>query len=175
MGSLAGPMQVGGNILDAAGKVYSGEMARAAGRRSQVEREFEAAQYEQNAGQAVAAAQRSAFDEERRAKYVASRALAVAAAGGGASDPTVVKTIADITGEGAYRAGVALYGGESEARKLMMAAQASHYEGEVAKIGGEEAQRSYDLSAVGSLFKAGGTPSEGSLYENYGRFVRSAA
>lgn len=168
MGALAGALQVGGNVLDAFGKLQAGQAAKAAGQRAQTELNFEAAQYDQNAGQAVAASQRSAFDEERKARLVASRALAVAAAGGGASDPTVVKTIADITGEGAYRAGIALYGGEEQSRRLTMAAEAKRYEGEVAKIGGEEAKRSYDLSAIGSLFKAGGSASGGSLYQNYG-------
>ena len=91
---------------------------------------FQAIQLRQNAGQAQATAQHQAFDIDRQSQYVASQALAHAAAGGGgASDPTVVNLIARNAGEFAYRKAVALYQGEDKARLLNLQADAKEYEG----------------------------------------------
>ncbi len=152
-----------GGVLGAAGNAQSGKAAKVAGQRQRVANQFEAEQMDQQAIQSVAVAQRDAREEERRSRLLASRALAVSAAGGGASDPTTVRIIADIEGEGAYRAGVAMYRGEDEARRLRMAASAKRYEGEVAAEGGQLAQSSYNLAAGASVLKAGS-----SLYGKYG-------
>lgn len=65
--------------------------------------------------QVEAAGQRAAFDENRRAELIASRAIAVSAAGGYTQD--ITNLIADINGEGNYRASVKLYeyGADAEA------------------------------------------------------------
>lgn len=77
----------------------------------------EARQLEAKAGTERAISQRQAMEERRQARLAASRGLAVAAAsGGGADDPTVVNTLANIAGEGEYRALTALYNGEETAR-----------------------------------------------------------
>lgn len=128
---------------------------------------YQSAQLRQAAGQAQAASQVEAQDVQRRADLVASRALAVAAAsGGGASDPTVVNTIAGIAQEGAYRKAVALYKGDEEARKLTMQAEASQYEA-ANKAYGER------LTALGGFIGAGtslakGMARQSSLLQKYG-------
>lgn len=101
-----------------------------AGRKRQAA-EFEAKQLEQQANDALASSQRTMFSEERASKLVQSRALTLAAASGGASDPTIIKIISGIASEGAYRQSLAIYQGEERARSLRLAAQANRISGEV--------------------------------------------
>lgn len=150
--------------MSVAGSRQSANAARAAGKAAQQEKEFEAQQYDQQSMQSVAAGQRSASEQEQRARLMVSRAIALSAAGGGSvSDPSVVNTIADIEGEGAYRAATELYKGEEQSRQLRMGASASRYEGEILKRGGEAKGKAYDLQAVSALAKQGS-----SMYEKYG-------
>lgn len=97
----------------------------------------EAGQYRRKAGLERASAQRDAMEQQRQARLLESRALAVAAAsGGGASDPTVVNTIANIAGEGEYRALTALYNGEEQALGLEAEATARIKEAKNVKTAG---------------------------------------
>lgn len=74
---------------------------------------------ERKAKEVVAAGQRDMLEERKRKELVASRAQAVAAAGGGdASDPAIMNLIADIEAEGVYREQVALYNAEAEAQSM---------------------------------------------------------
>ena len=140
-------------LLQVEGQKQQGEAARREGQRRRIAAEFEAAQLEQQAGQSIAVSQRQALDVRRQARLVQSRALALAAAsGGGASDPTVVRIMADIAGEGAYRAQVALYGGLEEARRLRMGAKAKRYGGAMAEEAGIDAQRTANTLAVATAF-----------------------
>lgn len=162
--------------LEGAKTSMEGNAAAAAATQRQAQRraaakEFEAQQLEQEAGTAIAIAQRQKAEEARTARLVASRALAVAAASGaGASDSTVVNLIAGIKGEGAYRGAVAMYEGEERSRKLLMGADARRYEGAVGIEGSNDAARAYDfknqatsLQATGQLMQAAG-----SLFGKYG-------
>ncbi|MHB0965498.1 MAG: hypothetical protein ACYC36_03500 [Bellilinea sp.] len=154
-----------GTVLQTIGQLGAGKAAKAAGQRQQVAYNFQAAQLDDQANNAVATAQRSARDETRRAELIASRALAVAAAsGGGASDPTVVHIISDIKGEGAYRSSVAMYQGEERSRQLKIGASAKRYEGSIAAQAGLDKQSAYKTNAFGSL--ASGALS---LYGKYGK------
>jgi hypothetical protein len=160
----AAGMKVVGSLLEMEGHNQAGEAARVAGRRRNVAAQFEAEQLEQQAGQSVAASQRTALEEKRKADLVASRALALAAAsGGGASDTSVVKIIADLKGEGSYRSAVALYRGEEQARKLRMAGKAKRYEGALAEESGIQEQAGHEIAGMASLFTGGS-----SLYGRYG-------
>jgi len=157
--------KVVGGVLQYEGYQTAAEGARVAGRRKRVASEFEAEQLEQQSGQVVAASQRDALEEKRRADLMASRALALAAAsGGGASDPTVVNLIAGLKGEGAYRSAVALYRGEDQARKLRTGARAKRYEGIAAEEGAAYESASYETLAMASAFDTGAT-----LFDRYGR------
>lgn len=161
---MAGILKAAGGFTEAAGYEQAAEGARVAGRRKNVAAQFEAQQMEQQAGQSIAAAQRDALEERRRADLAASRALVLAAAsGGGASDSTVVNIISQLKGEGAYRSAVALYRGEDQARKMRMGASAKRFEGAVAEEGGEYQAAGYETMATAATFKAGA-----SLFESYG-------
>lgn len=153
-----------GAILGAAGQYQQGRIARKQGEAMQQAKAFEAEQLDENAGQAVAASQRQAMEQRRRASLVASRALALSAASGaGASDPTIENIISDIDGEGEYRAAVALYEGEERARRMRLGADAALFEGDMAAATGRAQGRAATVGALGSLAMAGG-----SMYAKYG-------
>jgi hypothetical protein len=138
-------------VVGAAGDVFGALSHIQYGQEASAQAAFQAAQLRQNAGQAMASAQRDAYDIDRQSQYIASSALARAAASGaGASDPTVVNLIARNATEFAYRKSVALYQGEERARLLNLEADAKDYEGESADINAK-------LSAGANLFKAGTT------------------
>lgn len=153
---------IGGAVLEGIGSKKAGKEAKKAAKREQQAAEYEALQLEQEAKEAQALAQMAAREEERRARLVASRALALAAAGGSASDPGIASLIADIEGEGAYRAAIALYQGESDARKLRMGAETRRIAGRASLERGRSLQQAYNLQAAGSLLSAGA-----SLYSAY--------
>lgn len=145
-----------GTIIQFTGQNRAAEAAKRQALQEKQARDFEAAQMAQQAGQEMAAAQRSAMNEHHRATLIASRAMAVSASQGGTgSDPAVVDLLADIGSEGAYRGAVALYQGEDRARSLRMGADAKTYEGDVAIARGEEKASAYRTSAYGSLFSGG--------------------
>lgn len=117
----------------------------------------EANQLDANAGQERAVSQRRAIEEKRQSRLAASRALAVAAAsGGGASDPTVVNAIANLEGEGEYRALSSLYEGNVAGDDLERQAAARRREAKNTK--------------KASLFKAGSTilGAGSSMFDRYG-------
>lgn len=157
-------MEGAGSFLQAFGLLQSGKSARIAGERARVASEFNKRQADREALLAVAAGQRQMIEERRQANLVASRALAVASASGaGVSDPTIVNLIAKAKGEGAYRAGVALYEGEARARELRLqglAGLASGYDTEADAINRQ----------MGATLSAGGAAAKGafSLYAKYG-------
>ena len=160
--AIGGIIAVGGAVLSGIGSRKAGKEAKKAAKREQQAAEFEALQLEQEAKESQALGQMAAREEERRARLVASRALAVSAAGGSASDPGIANLIADIDGEGAYRAALALYQGESDARKLRLGAETRRISGRASLERGKAMQQAYNLQAVGSLLGAGA-----SLYSAY--------
>lgn len=143
-------LAVGGSLLGAAGTII-GANDEARQLHSQAE------QIEIQAGLDRASSQRAAIDERRQAKRVSSRALALAAAsGGGASDPTVVNNLADIAGEGEYRALTALYNGEEEAR-------GKEFEAANRRKEAKNVKKAAKFKAAGQILGAGST-----LYDRYG-------
>lgn len=85
----------------------------------------------------AAASQRQAIDYRRQAQYAMSRGQALAAASGaGATDPTVVNILGQISGEGEYRALTSLYTGETGEQNALSDAQASRNEGDAAARAG---------------------------------------
>jgi hypothetical protein len=127
LNSLSGGLDLAGAVSAGYDRIQFGQQQRQAA-------DFAAGQMRTQAGQDQAATQRSAWSVDQSAKYIASDALAKAAAsGGGASDPTVVNTIARIAAEGAYRSKLAVYGGDDRARLLNLQADAKQYEGALAE------------------------------------------
>lgn len=160
------PLLAAGIGLQAGSQWKAGNNAASFGKAKNQVAEFEAAQLQRNAVQALAAGQLAAEEEKRRASLVASRALAVAAAsGGGAADPTVVNIISDIKGEGAYRAALRIYQGKEEAQGFNDQAEATLYGGEVAKEMGKQERKASRYSVLGTLI---GGATTYSLYEKYG-------
>ena len=144
MGAAAIPLMVAGTALSA-GSTILGANSEAKQYKSA------AAQLDVQAGAERAMSQRDAFEQRRQARLLSSRGLAVAAASGaGADDPTVVNALADIEGEGEYRALTALYNGEEQARADESQAKAYRKAGKNAKLAGY-------LKAGGTILSAGAT------------------
>jgi hypothetical protein len=159
-------LQLSSTLLSASSQFSRGESYRSSGAARQAASEFEAKQLDIEAEQAVGIGMRGAADETRKARLVESAALARAAASGaGASDPTVMNIIARTAGEGAYRASVAMYEGEAQARLDRLRAAGARYEGAVAAAGGEAAGKSSDLAGASTLL-TGGLKAV-SLYDKY--------
>ena len=143
-------LDVGGSLLKASGTI-------SAGKAQQANLNFQASQLEQQAGQTVAGATYAMQEPIRQGEYLASTALARAAAsGGGASDPTIVNDIARINQEAHYRALVALYNGQEQAAGMMDQAQVLRNEGRAAK-------KAAKLKALPTILDAGTT-----LWDRYG-------
>ena len=152
-----------GTGMAVAGQMQTAKAAKTAGTNAMIAKNFEAEQAEVNAGQVTASGQRAAAEQRRRAELVASRAQALfGASGGSVSDPTAMSILSDLSGEGAYRAGVAMYQAEDKARMLRMGADVARREGSVIESGGKARAKAYQLSALGSAV-AGGA----SLYDKY--------
>ena len=117
----------------------------------------EAEQIDIQAGKERASSQRAAIEERRQAKKVSSRALALAAAsGGGASDPSVINNIAEIEGEGEYRALTALYNGEEAAR-------GQEFEADNRRKEAKNVKKAALVKAAGTIISTGST-----LHDRYG-------
>lgn len=142
-------MQVASTALSMKGQKRAGKSKKKAAR-------FEAAQMEQQAGQAKAVSQRQAQEYGRQGRLQMSRALAIAAASGGGTGGNVTDIMGDIAGDTNYRKMVALYEGETEAQQLITGAA-------VRRESGEQAGRAGKMGALGTAL-AGGT----SLYSQYG-------
>ena len=148
---MAALVGVIGLVAGVAGSAAQANAARKSGKRGQQAKEYEARQYETQAIQSVASAQRDMLNERKKKELVVSRAQALAAfGGGGVSDPTVQNIISDIDSEGAYREAVALYQGEEEARKLNEAASLARKEGVIIREGGNELAKAHAIQGVAS-------------------------
>lgn len=153
-----------GTLLETFGLLERGRLARIQAERAKIRADFMAWQADRQAGRVLAISQRRAIEERRMGDVAASRALAVAAAsGGGVSDPTIVKLMADTQGEAFYRASVSLYEGEAEARQLRLNAQAKRLEGAESLEEGYRAEQYNAIGAAGAAAKGGM-----SLYAKYG-------
>lgn len=145
------------SVVSASGKVSAGNAVSTAGidtaQNQRAVMQYEADQARVNAGQVQAAAQRTAMEQRRQGAIVQSRALALAAAGGGStSDPGIVNLIAGNAGEIAYRSAVALYEGEDKARTMEAFAKGKEYSGAMAvKSAYQTADNTRSASRVGAF------------------------
>lgn len=156
LGMEGANQQAAGADLSAEGALLTGRNARLAGQQKRVALEFQADQLDQQGSQAIAVSQRQAIEQERVAKLTASRALAVAgAAGVNASDPSMIRLISSVAGEGYLRASTALYAGREQARLLEMGAAGKRFEGANAEILGAEQEKAYEMQAAGYGRQAG--------------------
>lgn len=159
-----GWLQGASGLVQAWGLIEGGRAARIAGERAKAAGEFAAWQADRDAGLSIALAQQRAKEERRQSDMMASRALAVAAAsGGGVSDPTIMRLLANVRGEGVYRSNVALYEGEARARELRLSGGTSRLAGAESMLEGVSRQTGALYSAIGTAGRVGA-----SLYEKYG-------
>ena len=143
----------------------------AAGKAQQSAANYQAAQLDQQAGQARASSQRDAANQQRTTAYALSRAQAVAAAGGGNTlDPTVVNTEQNIAGQGEYNTLTSLFNGEEKARGMEQEADTARYQGgldesaaQTKAIGTIASSGSSMLMKYGNPFTASNDASGGSF------------
>ena len=148
-------LPVVGTVLQVAGSVAGGINAKSAA-------DSQAAQLDAAANTAQASSQRAASEQRRQARLGVSRALAVA--GGGAGDIGVQNLMADITGEGEYRALSALFEGNERATGMRDQANLKRWEGKQARTAGYIDGISSALSGSGSsMFKKYGKTKSGSV------------
>lgn len=127
--------------------------------------QYSAAQMRMNASDAAGSGQRQAADIARQSAFIASRAQAMAAGGGGSgSDPTVAAIIGRVQAQSAYEQANAIYGGAARARQLGIAAAGEQWSGANEQLTGKKAAISGELAPAATIFK-GAT----SLYEKFGR------
>lgn len=147
---MAEALAIGGKAVQGVGTILSANSQAKALRK-------QADQLDIQAGQERASSQRQSMEEQRQARLAMSRGLAVAAAsGGGASDPTVVNALANLAGEGEFRALTALYNGDQQALSTEADATARRKEAKNVKRAGL-------IQGIGTLLQAGST-----MQERYG-------
>lgn len=156
-----------GTTTQAAGEMIGGISHVEFGIQARQAAEYQAAQLRQNANNAEGSGQRQAADVDLQSKYIASAALATAAAsGGGASDPGVVTLMARNAAESAYKRSVALYQGEDRARALRMSADAKEYEGKSVLANSIGVGASQFFGAGSTLIR--GSAKDASLFQRFG-------
>ncbi len=138
--SIAIGLAIAGGVSSYLGSKSAGKRAAAAGRR-------QAAFDKIAAGQRVAIGQRVALEETRQAEIKASRAVAVAAAGGYTTGD-IGNLIADIEGEGVYNASIAMFEAERDAEKIRFA-------GEQALQTGLDQEKAYKNQGIATLLNTG--------------------
>ena len=152
IGTAAG---LAGTVISAVGAIEQGNAAKRAAN-------YEAAQMEQRANEALAIGQKKAFQaQEQKDRALSALNARSAASGGDTSDPGIETLGAGIENRGETQALMEFYKGESASDNYKDAANAARYRGSQAK--------------AGSYFKAAGTVFDGfsSLASKYG--PRSAA
>jgi hypothetical protein len=152
-----------GTLLSAYGQWAQGRAAKAEGESAEAAARIEANQMRQRAKAAMRAGQQNALDEIEQGELAASRALALAAAGGGgASDPTIVNIISGIADEGARRAGIHMRNAREESSSIRLNALSHEFGGQNAADMGRVQQAGARLGASVTAMKGATT-----LYERY--------
>ena len=150
MAMAAAIAQLSGAAISAYGTIAGGKAAREMG-------EIEKAQHYEKALKVEAVAQREAIAERDKAGLYKSRAKAVTAASGFASDdPGATRIQQDLDAQGEYNAMAALYSGYQQSKDL-------RNQGNVAEADGNNAYKASKVSALTNLLQTGG-----SMFMSYG-------
>lgn len=120
----------------------------AGGINAQRSADYNARALEAQAPQEIAAAQRTAMERRLETERLISRQVALGAASGAGTGPSLLDVIGDTAQQGEYRAQADQYQGEERARSLRDRARVARYEGTNALIGSV-------LEGVGSLAMGG--------------------
>ena len=140
-------LSVLGSLSSSSAQKKAGKAARARGRDQNRYAKIAAKQTE-------ASGQISAREEKRQGELIASRAVAVAAAGGYSDDITGL--LADIDGEANYRASIALFEAGTEAERQRFEGEQAQKYGADQNIAAQSQATSTLLSGIGSGFAAYG-------------------
>lgn len=123
-------LQIAGVAISALGSLKAGKDAKKGA-------DNEAEQLARRAKARRAEAGLGAREERRQARLDQSRALALAAAGGGSvADPTIVNRMGDLHAEGEFSALARLYEGEEESAGLIDSSLARRREGKAQRAAG---------------------------------------
>lgn len=154
-----------GGALSAGSTLAGGAYAKKAGELQKQGADFQAAELEQNAGQAKASAQRTALDTGLKTKLAMSASRARAAGSGvDAGTGSPVNNQGELAERGSYHALMDMFNGESTAAGLADQARGVRFSGDLAELEGKEKRNASYLSAAGTL---AGTA--GSMFSTYGR------
>ena len=149
----------GSKKSSSAQKKQARELARLQKKKGKQQKDFN---YEA-AKEIIAIGRMNVDEEERQTKIIASRATAVAAAGGSIMD--VGHLIADLHGEGAYRARVIMYEARRAERKLKFAGdQAEEFGLSLGAVTEAEGEARADATLLGGITK--GATQIGSILSN---------
>lgn len=163
-GAAAPAASIGQTLLQSFGSEMIGASHLAQGEAQNQADIFQAQQLRQNAGQAMAGAERTDVDVQRQVNLISSRALAVAAAnGGGASSPSAITNISRIAGEGAYRQSLALYAGQQQSQHDTLQAEGDEFSGKMAVNNAKSIYDASQVNTAATLMKGGS-----SLFSKYG-------
>ena len=165
--SDASSFNMWGTLIDAVGKFGSANASYAYGDAAEQAGKFNADQLRTRAGNVMAAATRNEYDADLQAQFIASRAIALAAAsGGGASDPTVVSLMAQNAGVAAYKKSQAIWEGVDQARQLTGQAAVAEYEGGVKKASAYAKGNAEMIRGGTSILQ--GNAKDSSLFQRFG-------
>jgi hypothetical protein len=145
------------SMMRAKATAAAGEAEQRAGKARQKSLKHQAKQARQNAGQERASAQRAAIEKRREARYLSSRALALAAKSGGGTGGSAAVILGDIGAEGEFRALTEMYTGEERAKHLETQADSLIFEGNQERIAGDIRRRSSKSAATSQLITAAAT------------------
>lgn len=168
--NLPAVLQTAGTTLSVLGGLDKASAQEDIGARKRQLAGMEASQLRENAKLSVAAGIQESMEQQRQGRLAASRTLALAAAsGGGASDPTVMNIIANLSGQATYQAMTALYEGQERARLMEKQAVMTEY-------GGTLQEASAKSQAKADRFGAFSTAAKDaiSMYQKYGQNSKPA-
>ncbi len=157
----------GGNYAKSAGAMQK-QAAEVTARQIEAKGAYEAGQTEVNAAQALASAQRKAFDAKEQARLAGSTLRARAGASGvdaGVGSPA--EAAGQLAARGEYETLMNLYAGQSAQTGLLneaaaqrystkVAAQSTRFGGDVAEWEGQAKAKASKLAALGTLAGAAG-------------------
>ena len=147
-----------GGALSASGTLAGGSYAAQAGQMQETAANYQAAQLDQNASQAIASSQRQMLDTNLKTSLAESTSTANAAANGvNAGTGSAATNVGNLAARGRYQSAMDLFNGESTATGLENQAQGVRYTGQMEEIGGEEQQSASKLAALGTLAGSVGT------------------
>lgn len=143
-------------LLSLAGSAVSAFGTIAAGNSQAAAADYEAKQARINASQEMASAQRRAEGEKIKTTRFISSQKAAAGADGGGADASVLNQIGKAQEEGSLRQATTIYEGKEAARQWENKAQASEFEGKMAKKAAMIGAGSSIIGGLGSWVKAYG-------------------